>query len=209
VTSSGEYRIGDADREQALAELRRAAEDGRLTPEELDARVARARTARTAGELTAVMADLRAAPSVPVPASQARVLAALAAVGFSREAPLSLTASWASEKRGGPWVVPPFLRVQGLMDTVRLDCLQARAAADVIDIEVQPGLGTVVLVLPDGWAVNADQLTKGMGTVKVTVPGLPAPGCPLLVVHGSLGMGTFKARPANRFDLWRLRRQAS
>ncbi len=209
MTSTGEYRIGDADREQALAELRRAAEDGRLTPEELDDRVARARAARVAGELAAVLADLREAPGLPLPTSQARVLAALASVGFSRDAPLSLTASWASEKRGGPWVVPPFLRVQGLMDTVRLDCLQARAGAEVIDIEVQPGLGTVVLVLPDGWAVNADQLGKGMGTVKVSVPGLPAPGCPLLVVHGSLGMGTFKARPANRMDLWRLRRRTA
>jgi hypothetical protein len=210
VTSSGEYRIGDAEREQAVAELRRATEDGRLTPEELDDRVARARAARVAGELAAVLADLRSAPAgLALPTSQARVLAALASVGLSRDAPLSLTASWASEKRGGPWVVPPFLRVQGLMDTVRLDCLQARAAAEVIDIEVQPGLGTVVLVLPDGWAVNADQLTKGMGTVRVKVPGLPAPGCPLIVVHGSLGMGTFKARPANRFDLWRLRRRSS
>jgi len=206
VTFSGEYRIGDADREQAIAELRRATEDGRLSPEELDARVARARAARVAGELAAVLADLHGAAGMPVPLSQAGVLAALAAVGHRPDSPLSLTASFASEKRGGQWVVPPYLRVQGIMDTVRLDCLQARAAAEVIDLEVQPGLGTVVLVLPDGWAVNADQLGKGMGTVRVKVPGLPAPGCPLFFVHGSLGMGTFKARPANRFELWRLRR---
>ncbi len=210
MTSSGDYRIGDADREQAVAELRRAVEDGRLTPEELDDRVARARAARMAGELASVLADLRTGPGLPVPTtSQAGVLAALAAVGFRRDTPLSLTANFAAEKRSGHWVVPPFLRVQGVMDTVRLNCLQARAGAEVIDIEVHSGLGTVVLVLPDGWAVNADQLAKGMGTVKVRVPGLPAPGCPLLYVHGSIGMGTFKARPANRFDLWRLRRQGA
>lgn len=207
MTSSGEYRIGDAEREQAVAELRRAAEDGRVTAEELDARVDRARSARTAGELGAVLADLHPASEVQLPASQARVLAALADVGFRPDSPLSLTAGFASEKRSGQWVVPPFLRVQGAMDTVRLDCLQARAGAEVIDLEVQPGLGTIVLVLPDGWAVNADQLSKGWGTVKVKVPGLPAPGCPLIIAHGTLGMGTFKARPASRFDLWRLRRR--
>ena len=210
MTSTGEYRIGDADREQAVAELRRAAEDGRLTAEELDVRCARARSARTSGELTFVLADLRRVTGVPVPTTaQARVLAALADVGFRPEAPLSLTAGFASEKRTGQWVVPPYLRAQGVMDTVRLDCLQARAGAEVIDLEVQPGLGTVILVLPEGWAVNADQLSKGWGTVRVKVPGLPAPGCPLFVVHGSLGMGTFKARPANRFERWRLRRKST
>lgn len=208
MTNSWEYRIGDAEREQTLSELRRATEDGRLTAEELEERSARARAARTAAELAAVMTDLRPGTGLPVPtASQARVLAALADVGYRPEAPLSLTAGLDSEKRTGQWVVPPYLRAQGVMDTVRLDCLQARAGADVIDLEVQPGLGTVVLVLPEGWAVNADQLGKGLGTVKVSVPGLPAPGCPLFVVHGSLGMGTFKARPANRFELWRLRRK--
>ena len=208
--SSWEYRIGDADREQALAELRRATEDGRLTAEELEERSARAREARTATTLEAVLADLRPGTGVSVPTtSQARALAALADVGYRPEAPLSLTAVFASAKRAGHWVVPPYLRAQGVMDTVRLDCMQARAGAEVIDLEVQPGLGTIVLVLPEGWAVNADRLEKGWGTVKVKVPGMPAPGCPLFVVHGSLGMGTFKARPANRFELWRLRRKTT
>ena len=210
MTSSWEYRIGDADREQALAELRRATEDGRLTAEELEERSARGRAARTAVELAAVLTDLRPLTGVPVPTtSQARVLAALADVGYRPEVPLSLTAVFASDKRAGQWVVPPYLRAQGVMDTVRLDCLQARAGAEVIDLEVQPGLGTVVLVLPEGWAVNADGLEKGWGTVRVKVPGMPSPGCPLFVVHGSLGMGTFKARRANRFELWRLRRKTT
>lgn len=210
MTSTGDYRIGDADREQALAELRWATEDGRLTAEELEERSACAREARTASELAAVSADLRRGTGVSVPTtSQARVLAALADVGYRPEAPLSLTAVFASDKRAGQWVVPPYLRAQGVMDTVRLDCLQARAGAEVIDLEVQPGLGTVVLVLPGGWAVNADRLEKGWGTVRVKVPGMPAPGCPLLVVHGSLGMGTFKARPANRLELWRLQRNSA
>lgn len=208
MTSAGDFRIGNDDRERAVAELRRAAEDGRLTAEELDDRTSRARAARTAAELAAVTADLPAGagPGRGVAPSQAAVLAALGQVGQRSEDPLVLSAGFDSEKRSGQWVVPPFLRVQALFDTVKIDCLQARAGADVIDLEVQPGAGTCLLVLPEGWAVNTDRLGKGIGTITVRVPGLPAPGCPLFVVHGSLGIGTFKARPANRFDRWRLRR---
>ncbi|MBI5028307.1 MAG: hypothetical protein HZB48_05795, partial [Actinobacteria bacterium] len=96
---------------------------------------------------------------------------------------------------------------RGGIETVRIDCLQASAAAEVIELVVEATLGTVVLVVPEGWAVNVDQVVKGMGTLKVTVPGVPAAGCPVFIVRGSLNMGTFKARHATRFDRWRLRRQ--
>ncbi len=208
MTTPGELRIGDADRERAIAELRRAAEDGRLTAEELDDRVGRARRARTANDLTALLADLHPGPALPGPVpTVAAALAALADVGHRRDGPLVLKAGLDGVKRTGDWLVPPFLRAQAGMETVRIDCLRARAAAEVIELDIQAVAGTVVLVLPEGWAANADRLAKGIGTVRVKVPGVPAPGCPLFLVHGSLGMGTFKARPANRFERWRLRRQ--
>jgi hypothetical protein len=53
-------------------------------------------------------------------------------------------------------------------------------------------------VLPDGWAADADRLHKGSKSVKV--PRDPAPGKPLLVIYGSLGLGGFKVRPPNRLD---------
>lgn len=193
-----------------MADLRRAAEDGRLTAEELDERAERARAARTSAELAALFADLRPGSSVTVPVAMptaAQALAALANVGNRPEAPLILDAGWSGTKRTGSWVVPPFMVARAGIETVRIYCLQARAATEVIDLVVEATMGTVVLVLPDGWAVNVDRLTRGIGTVKVKVPGIPAPGCPLFLVRGSVGMGTFKARPANRLDRWRLRRQ--
>jgi hypothetical protein len=137
----------------------------------------------------------------------AEALAALASAGNRREAPLVLNAGVQGEKRTGSWLVPPFIRADAGVANVRIDCRQARAAAEVIDLEVNAVAGTVVLVLPDGWAANADGLGKGVGTIRVRVPGIPAPGCPLFIVHGSVGMGTFVARPANRFERWRLQRQ--
>lgn len=202
--------MGDADRERALGWLRQAAEEGRLTPEELDDRVARARVARTSGELEFVLAGLRPGASLPRPAgipTAAEALAALASAGNRRETPLVLNAGIQGEKRTGVWTVPPFLKADAGVADVRIDCRQARAAAEVIDLEVQAVAGTVVLVLPDGWAVNIDGLSKGLGSIKVRVPGVPAPGCPLFIVHGSVGMGGFKARPANRFERWRMGRQ--
>jgi DNA-binding PadR family transcriptional regulator len=51
-------RISDADRERAVAQLRDHFAEGRLTREELDERIMAALTARTAGDLRLVKADL-------------------------------------------------------------------------------------------------------------------------------------------------------
>src|SRR5215467_12844542 len=67
----GELRASHDDRDRAVEVLRVAAGDGRITAEELDERVGAALTARTYGELAALIADLPAAPgSLPLtPAS--------------------------------------------------------------------------------------------------------------------------------------------
>lgn len=210
MTSGGAYRVGNDDRERAVAELRRAAEDGRLSAEELDERTARARSARTNDELSGLLADLGSSGAVAMPVqlpTAAEALAALARVGYRPDDPLVLNAGVSGESRSGSWTVPPFMVARAGIETVRIDCLQASAAAEVIELVVEATLGTVVLVVPEGWAVNVDQVVKGMGTLKVTVPGVPAAGCPVFIVRGSLNMGTFKARHATRFDRWRLRRQ--
>ena len=67
MTGTDDLRIGDAERQTALSTLRQAAEEARLTPQELDERAARARTAWTSGELAAVLADLRPGPLLPRP----------------------------------------------------------------------------------------------------------------------------------------------
>ena len=57
-------RVSDADRDRAAARLREHFAAGRLSPEELDERIAAALTAKTAGDVRRIMADL---PD-PVPA---------------------------------------------------------------------------------------------------------------------------------------------
>jgi hypothetical protein len=53
-----ELRASHEDRDRVVDTLRTAGGDGRLTAEELDARVERALSARTQGELAALVADL-------------------------------------------------------------------------------------------------------------------------------------------------------
>ena len=198
--------VGDADREQVIGELRRAAEDGRLAPAALDERTEWARAAGTFADLGALVADLGSPQARADAGLVARGPAGLVMAGYSAADPLELSAGRTSSQRGGPWTVPPFLRIQSAFDTVRINCLQARPAAELIDLEIRQGAATVVLIFPEGWAVNTDRLAKGIGSIRVRVPELPAPGCPIFVVRGSVGIGTFKARGARRGELRRLAR---
>ena len=57
-------RISDADRDRAAARLREHFAEGRLCPEELDERLSAALSAKTAGDMRRVMADLPGAAPV-------------------------------------------------------------------------------------------------------------------------------------------------
>jgi hypothetical protein len=58
-------RIADSDRDRAAAQLRDYYAEGRLTSEELDQRVTAALSAKTAGDLRRLMADLPSAAPAP------------------------------------------------------------------------------------------------------------------------------------------------
>ena len=64
--SAPELRIADADRDRTVEHLRAAAAEGRLDPDELEERVSNALSARTQGDLDAVLRDLPT-PHVPAP----------------------------------------------------------------------------------------------------------------------------------------------
>jgi Domain of unknown function (DUF1707) len=61
-------RVSDADRERVAARLREHFAEGRLSQEELDERLSAALSAKTAGELRRVMADLPGLAPVPAQA---------------------------------------------------------------------------------------------------------------------------------------------
>lgn len=193
-----ELRVGHAERDAVAAILQEAAADGRLAMDELDERLGVALQAKTYGDLEPLVADLSA--ELPWRSSGA-VLAPVPGpppIGYSPEDPLRLDGGVSSDKRDGTWIVPPFVRISSGVGSVKVNCLRAAAAAQVIDIEVIAGAGSVLIIVPDSWAVNDDRLSKSMGTKTIKVARTPAPGQPLLLLHGSVGMGSFKVRPASK-----------
>jgi hypothetical protein len=200
-------RVGHRERDAVVAALQEAAGDGRLSMAELDDRLEAALQAKTYADLDPLVADLSVQlPSRALSSSRSQAQRPPTA-GYSREDPLRLDGGMSSEKRAGVWTVPPFMLINQGLGSVRLNCLEATPAAQLIEIEVIGGAGSIVLVLPDGWAVDADRLSKSWGSKSVNVPREPAPGKPLLVIYGALGLGSFKVRSASRFDQRRIERK--
>jgi uncharacterized protein DUF1707 len=99
-------RIGDAERERAADRLRRAAGEGRLTPEELEERLEAAFAARTEAELAPLVADLPPAPRPRPPRPRRRDGGELRAWAATS---ILLVAIWALTGAGYFWPVWPIL----------------------------------------------------------------------------------------------------
>ena len=199
-----QLRVGHEERDLVAQVLQSAAADGRLGMDELDERVGAALQAKTYGELNRLVADLSADLPWQSPSRTPVPVHGPPRAGYSREDPLRLDGGMSSEKRDGVWTVPPFIRISPGLGSVKLNCLQATPAARVIEVEVIGGAGSVLLILPDGWGVDTDRLTTTMGTKTVKSQRDPAPGAPLWVFYGVVGLGSFKVRPPSRRELKRI-----
>lgn len=211
------FRIGHKERDEAIEMLREAAGDGRITVEELDERMELVQRAKFPIDLDEVLSDLttqlpseryrpraevarRTPPSAPArrlpPHQQTR--------GWDPSDPLVVKATWESEHRRGRWQVPPYIRAEPSMSNIELNFLEADTTLATIDIEVVAGMGSLIVVVPEDWAVNVEDLSKSWGSVKTLVDAVPTGRAPTVVVGGSIGMGSFRARYANFFDRRRL-----
>lgn len=195
MTQPGHLRIGNAERQEAIVQLQRAAAEGRLTQNEVAERSAAVQAALTYADLDLLFADL---PVVPPSRQFGQQLAPSppGRSGWSPDHRLALAAGMSRERRTGPWEIPPFLRISGDFGSVLLDCREAICLAPVIDIDINGGAGNIRIIVPDGWGVDTERLAKGWGTVRNRVQPQPDPGQPLLVLHGTAGMGSLKIRPA-------------
>jgi|Tabmets5t2r1_1033131.scaffolds.fasta_scaffold84019_2 Domain of unknown function (DUF1707) len=106
MTRHESLRASDADREAVIEQLRKAAAEGRLEPEELEERVEDALRARTYGELAPLVADLPgpsvargrprspARPVATLALTTAAAIVALAAIAIVVLVAVALTAAW-------------------------------------------------------------------------------------------------------------------
>jgi hypothetical protein len=77
-------RVSDADRERAAARLREHFAEGRLSPDELDERIAAALTAKTVGDVRRILADLPGPVPAPPQARQSPPWAPRPGAAFRR-----------------------------------------------------------------------------------------------------------------------------
>ena len=199
-------RISDNDRDRVATVLRTAQAEGRLTADELDERVRQLPGLRTYAHLDELVADL----PVPVPSQEVTKAGAPMGPGHQGPAadqPLRIDAGLSSDGRSGVWTIPRVIELYGTMGSIKMDCLEAVCPHPEVFIRVSGGAGTIVVIVPEGWAARVHEVRKSWGTVRNKVPEMAHPGCPLLVFEGAMGMGTLVIRHANWWDRWRQSRR--
>ena len=166
AASPDQLRASHEDRDRVVELLQVAAGDGRLTAEELDERLEVALTARTYGDLTALLTDL---PGVS---------------GFAAGAPVPepkdvvrIECHSSSATRDGPWVVPLRIEVLVTNGSVTLDFTEAVIAAPSLQIDADMRVGVLTLVTKPGIVVNTDDLAMHTSNVTVRTPW--GPGVPV------------------------------
>jgi hypothetical protein len=187
------------DRDRAVDVLRLAAGDGRLTLEDLDERVGAALTARTYGELTALVADLptaRDAPAGPPRAPGPKDL-------------VRIECHHSGAGRRGQWLVPRRSQLRVRTGNVTLDFTQAILSWPVLQIDVEAQGGNLFLVTRPGIMVDTDDLEIRHSTVKVLAPWDPdVPVRFRIDMTGTIDVYNITARPPGRtLRQWLLRRQ--
>jgi hypothetical protein len=196
-------RVSHEDRDHVAEQLRVAAGDGRLTADELDERLETALTARTYGDLEALLADLPASGSGglrPGPAVQAKDL-------------VELKISHGMIKRNGPWVVPRRLTVEARHGNVALDFSAAVITQPTLDLAIATGHGNVALIVPPEVAVDVDSVSVGHGVIRQRVHRQPGAAVRLTVTvtgsirHGNLVVRGARTGPRRSFLDWLLRRR--
>jgi hypothetical protein len=168
----GELRASHDDREAVVEQLRDAAAEGRIGPDELDSRLEQALKSRTYGELAAVTADL---PRPPSPEDRP---------------PLVVKGGMFGASLGpGRWEVPRRVVAYGGVGGVKIDFTRVECRLTEVAVEAHGEISGVTLVIPDGWVADASGVEPGVGGLKDETTSDRLPGTPLVRLTGSGGPG--------------------
>lgn len=199
------YRLGDADREQVVNQLKTAWSDGRLTMDEFSERSGRAYAARSRHDLDVLVADLppTAGPASYPPARGYRPVPAPApapATGPAGGGPVPGSGAYpaASGERGpvsrrfvaimsgrrakGRWTVPAEVSAFAFWGHVSIDLRTAEITTPVVTIRATALMGGVDVIVPPGMRVDLDGFVLMGGATDLTRSSPPAGGGPLVHV---------------------------
>jgi hypothetical protein len=188
VAARRSLRASHEDRDMIVEQLRVAGGDGRLNAEELDERVGAALTARTYGELAALVSDLPAAPGSPAgaPAAPAKDV-------------VRIDCGSGNVNRVGRWAVPQRMQVRVRSGGVKLDFTEVEIAWPTLQIDADVSSGNLTLITRPGIVVDAGAVAVRSGNVKVREPwGAGVPVRLRIDVIGKVGSGDITARPPRR-----------
>jgi hypothetical protein len=191
-----------------VEQLRVAAGDGRLSPEELDERLELALTARTYAELAALVADLPAAGTAVSPASLSPTSLSPVVAPSAPKDLIRLHCSSGRAERRGRWVVPNRMDLKVSSGHITLDFTEAVIMQRMLHIDADVRSGHITLITKPGIVVDADDVTVRNGRVKVLAPwGSDVPELLRIDVAGKCGSGHISARPPRR-SFWQWLRRA-
>ncbi len=181
-----EVRASDAERERAVARLRDASAEGRLTLEEFTHRIDQAYEARTRTELDELTKDLPGpelapqAGALPVP-KRVRRRWIVAVMGNS--------------VRRGRWHVGEHTSSVTLMGNATIDLREAFLAGPDVEISLLCAMGNVHVVVPEGVDVDVGVVAV-MGNRFDRRHGAPRPEAPVVRLRGAVLMGNLFVRSA-------------
>ena len=145
-------RIGHKERDDAVELLRSAAGDGRITLDELETRVEAALEARTADDISTLIADL------PEPAG---------AVALAANAkPVRLAASHGMIERMGAWLVPQEVTVELRHGTCTLDLRTPSLPAGGVTIAVQARHSSIKVLVAEDAVVDLGNVGRHHSVTK-------------------------------------------
>ncbi|MHC3003566.1 DUF1707 SHOCT-like domain-containing protein [Gordonia metallireducens] len=177
--SDDDLRVGNPERERAIALLNDAFTSGYLEIVEFEDRSGLVYTAKTRRELRAVLEDLPSA---------AKLFPELPAVTPSGPAaePLHLDADWSEVRRKGVWEVPSSILATASVGTVELDFTAARFTGPSTSVQLQVSVSTVKLKLgPEHEVRYSDLHLSGWSKVKDKAGAPTRPGGAVIELIGS------------------------
>jgi len=200
-----DLRVSDDERSHVLALLEKATGRGLIDLGEYTERSARVISARTRGDLNAVLLDLPgleiagrtvddaqhvATPQVrPTPGFSGAVQG-----GGEQRGVLELT-GWGSRTFKGYWTAPPLIVVGGTGASTRLDFTTAQLISPTVTVEFRGNYGGAAeIVVPPGSAVRLDGLQMRGGNINNKVAPVNGTNGMTLVLTGMKKGGSVTIR---------------
>jgi hypothetical protein len=153
--SAQDMRASHAERDQVVEILREAGTEGRLTPEEVDQRVAAALAARTLRDLATLTRDLPGQPRH----TETRV---------PDKDLVRIEKRVGSAELVGTWLVPRRMEIKLTVGNARLDFSDATVTHDRLTIDVDLGIGgDLLLITRPGIVVVAEDVDVRRGELKL------------------------------------------